>query len=87
MFAAFPDLYFSLEDMLTEEDKVAYRYTLRATHSGSWRGAPPTGKSITVTGTSITRITDGKSAELWSNTDALGLLQQLGVAPAPGQAS
>ena len=87
MFAAFPDLYFSLEDMLTEEDKVAYRYTLRATHSGSWRGAPPTGKSITVTGTSITRITDGKSAELWSNTDALGLLQQLGIVHAPGQDS
>jgi steroid delta-isomerase-like uncharacterized protein len=86
-FTAFPDLHFSLEDILAEGDRVAYRYTLRATHSGSWRSAAPTGKSITVTGISITRLRDGKSAELWSNTDALGLVQQLGLIPAPGQAS
>ena len=85
--AAFPDLHFSLEDMLAEGDKVAYRFTLRATHSGSWRGAAPTGKPITITAISIARIRDGKSAELWTNTDALGLVQQLGLIPAPGQAS
>ena len=85
--AAFPDLHFSLEDILAEGDKVAYRYTLRATHSRSWRGAAATGKPITITGISITRLRDGKSAELWSNTDALGLVQQLGLMPAPGQAS
>ena len=86
-FAAFPDVHFTLEDMLAEGDRVAYRYTLRANHSESWRGAAPTGKSISVTGTSITRMRDGKSAELWTNTDALGLVQQLGLIPAPGQAS
>ena len=83
--AAFPDLHFSLEDILAEGDKVAYRFTIRATHSGSWRGAVPTGKSATVTGIAIARLRDGKSAELWINTDALGLVQQLGLIPAPGQ--
>ena len=84
---AFPDLHFSLEDILAEGDKVAYRYILHATQSGPWRGAPPTGKSITVTAMAFTRLHDGKSAELWQNTDALGLVQQLGLFLTPGQAS
>ena len=82
--AAFPDLHFTIDDILAEGDKVAYRFTLRATHSGSWRGAAPTGKSITVTGTAIARIRDGKFAEEWVNTDALGLVQQLGLIPSMG---
>jgi steroid delta-isomerase-like uncharacterized protein len=82
--AAFPDLHFTIDDILAEGDKVAYRFTLRATHSGSWRGAAPTGKSITVTGTAIDRIRDGKFAEAWANTDALGLVQQLGLIPSMG---
>ena len=85
--AAFPDAHFSLEDMLAEEDKVAYRYTLRGTQSGSWRGAAPTGKPITVTSINIARLTDGKIVEGWQNSDALGLVQQLGLIPTPGQAS
>ena len=84
---AFPDAHISLEDMLAEEDKVAYRYTIRGTHSGSWRGAAPTGKLITVTSINIARLTGGKIAEGWQNVDALGLVQQLGLVPASGQAS
>jgi steroid delta-isomerase-like uncharacterized protein len=83
--AAFPDLHFTIDDILAEEDKVAYRFILRATHSGSWRGAAPTGQPINVTATSIARIRDGKSAELWANTDALGIVQQLGAIPASAQ--
>ena len=84
LYAAFPDIHFSLEDIVAEGDKVSYHWTLRATHSGSWRGAAPTGKPITLTAISITRILDGKSAEIWVNADALGLLQQLGVVPSMG---
>ena len=87
MTRAFPDLHFTLEDIVAEGDRVAYRYTLHATHTGSWRGAPPTGKPITTTAMALTRFRDGKSAELWQNTDALGLVQQLGLIPTPGQAS
>lgn len=83
-FAAFPDLHFSIEDILAEGDVVAYRYTLRATHSGSWRGAAPTGKPITVTAIAISHFREGKSAESWQNTDALGLVQQLGLIPSMG---
>jgi predicted ester cyclase len=84
LYAAFPDIHFTLDDILAEGDKAAYRITLRATQSGSWRGGAPTGKSINITGTEIVRIRDGKFAERWVNSDALGLLQQLGAIPKPG---
>jgi predicted ester cyclase len=47
-------------------------------------GMPPTGKSIAITGISIERIAGGKMAETWVNFDLLGMLQQLGIAPALG---
>lgn len=84
LYAAFPDLRFSLEDVLAEGDKVVYRYTFRATHRGSWRGAAPTGKSIAIAGIAISRFRDGKSAEGWQNVDGWGMVQQLGLIPVPG---
>ena len=83
---AFPDARFTVEDLIAEGDRVASRYTFRGTHQGDLMGIPPTGKQVTVTGIIINRIVNGKSEEGWLNFDALGMLQQLGVAPAPGQA-
>ncbi len=82
---AFPDLHFTIEDQIAEEDKTTLRYTARGTHRGDLMGIPPTGKQVTVTGIFITRWANGKAEESWLNFDALGMLQQLGVVPAPGQ--
>jgi steroid delta-isomerase-like uncharacterized protein len=84
---ASPDLYFTIEDQVAEGDKVVTRYTARGTHLGPFMGIPPTGKQVTVTGIGIIRVANGKIVEEWANGDNLGLLQQLGVIPAPGQAS
>ena len=84
--AAFASL-FTIEDLIAEEDKVVARYTTCAIHRGSWRGIPPTGKPVVATGTNTYRVASGKIAEMWQNADILSLLQQLGVIPAPGQAS
>ena len=81
---AFPDVHISIEDILAEADKVAYRYTISGTHSGSWRGAAPTGKPITTISINIARLTDGKITEVWQNADILGLVQQLGLLPSMG---
>ena len=81
---AFPDLRLTLEDQIAEGDTVVTRWTSYGTHTGSLMGIPPTGKSITVTGITITRIPDGKATETWTNFDMLGLLQQIGVVPAMG---
>jgi steroid delta-isomerase-like uncharacterized protein len=84
---AFPDLQFTVEDMIAEGDRVVARCTTRGTHQGSLMGIPPTGKQVKSTLIFIDRIVNGKGVEQWSNGDDLGLLQQLGVIPAPGQAS
>ena len=84
---AFPDARFTVEDEIADGDRVASRYTFRGTHRGELLGIPPTGKQVTVTGIIINRIVNGKTEEGWLNFDALGMMQQLGVIPAPGQAS
>jgi len=84
---AFPDARFTIEDMIAEGDKVVVRYTFRGTHTGNFMGIAPTGKQVTQTGITINRFANGKAVELWRNVDDLGLLQQLGAVPAPGQAS
>jgi steroid delta-isomerase-like uncharacterized protein len=83
---AFPDLQFTIEDLIAEGEKMVCRYTFRGTHTGQWRGMPATGKQVVVTGITISHMVEGKAVEDWHNADALGLLQQLGVIPAPGQA-
>jgi len=82
---AFPDLHFTVEDFIAEGDKVVARLTVRGTQQGIFMGIPPTGKHATVTAIDINRMAGGKSVEHWLNMDTLGLLQQLGVIPAPGQ--
>ena len=84
---AFPGFQTEIEDMLAEGDKVAARMHIRMTNSGSFQGMPPTGKAVDVTATGIFRIVDGRVTDNWVNLDMLGLLQQLGVVPAPGQDS
>ncbi len=83
--AAFPDLTGTIEAMVAEGDTVAVRGTMRGTHQGELLGIPPTGTRVTVTLIDINRIEDGKLIERWTETDMLGLLQQLGGVPAPGQ--
>lgn len=85
-FAAFPDVHFIVEDLIAEGDNVVARHTFRGTHQGDLMGIAPTGKQVTVTGMTITRFANGRVVEQWLSFDALGMLQQLGVIPAPGQA-
>jgi steroid delta-isomerase-like uncharacterized protein len=83
-YTAFPDLQFTVEDLIAEGDRVVARYTGQGTHQGEFMGIPPTGKQVTVTNILITRIANGKAVEQWHNFDALGMLQQLGVIPSMG---
>ena len=47
---------------------------------------PPTGRSARITGQHFFRFEGGRIAETWVSADTLGLMQQLGLAPAPAAA-
>ena len=83
---AFPDFRLSVEDLIAEDDKVVARWVTQGTHQGELMGIPPTGKPVTVAGIDVFRIAGGKIAEHWAEFDMMGLMQQLGVIPTPGQA-
>lgn len=83
--AAFPDVWFTFEDLIAQGDLVIGRGVIEGTHNGNFMGmAPPTGKRIHWTGTRMFRVKNGKVTEGWINLDFLGLLQQLGVIPPMG---
>lgn len=72
--------------LIAEDDFVAHRETVRVKHKGVFQGIPPTGKEATITSMDIYRIVDGKIVEQWTESDMLGLMQQLGVTSAPQHA-
>ena len=84
---AFPDLECTIEDIIAEGDKVVMRFRGSGTHQGETEVfGPPTGKQMEITGITIKRLSEGKIVEAWTNFDALGMMQQLGVLAAPQQA-
>ena len=84
LFTAFPDFHLTIDDEVAEGDKVVKRWTVTGTHRGDFKGIPPTENHIAITGINFYRIADGKIVETWWSSDALGMLQQLGVIPPPG---
>ena len=82
---AWSDLHFTVEDLVAEGDKVALHWSCSGTHTGEWMGIPPTGKRVTWSGIGIHRVVGGKIVESWDMVDNLGLMQQLGIVPPPGQ--
>jgi predicted SnoaL-like aldol condensation-catalyzing enzyme len=78
----FPDIRIQVEDMIAEGDKVVARWrTTSQTHSGPYRGAPPTDRLLKMTGVHIFRFRDGKLHETWLELDALGMAEQMGLVP------
>ncbi len=82
--AAFPDLHLSVEDMVTEGDRVAFRGVIHGTQQGAFQGIAPTGKQVTAFAFDIVRIDKGKFIEHWGGPDLLNILMQLGAVVSPG---
>jgi len=78
---AFPDLVYTIEDILGEGDEVAVRWHWTGTHRGPFRGVPPTERSVTNSGTAIFRVRDSQIVAATLETDRLGFLQNIGVVP------
>jgi len=77
MQAAFSEDHTSLDDMVAEGDKVAWRWTYRGKNTGPLMGMPPTGKTVTFCGFTIDRIVNGQIVERWHQMDVAGMMAQL----------
>jgi steroid delta-isomerase-like uncharacterized protein len=82
---AFPDMTVNVEDEFGTGDQIASRGRFTGTHRGNFMGVPATGKTVNISYVDIWRLEDGKLRENWVQMDLLGLMQQLGVVPAPAQ--
>lgn len=80
---AFPDMSTQVRDLLADGDRVCALVTMHGTNQGDLMGLPPTGKSVTLDGCVINRISNGKIVESWEYFDQLGLFQQLGIKQFP----
>lgn len=76
---AFPDYHVTVDDQIAEGDKVVTRWTVHGTHKGQFQGIAPTGRHVSITGTTINRYVGEKIAESWIELDTLDLMRQLGV--------
>lgn len=78
---AFPDLTFTIEELVAEGDLVAGRFTMHGTHQGPLMGIPPTGRIVEQSHMHFFRFRDGKAVEHWGVRNDLVLMRQLGVVP------
>jgi steroid delta-isomerase-like uncharacterized protein len=78
---AFPDGRVTVDDLISADDKVAYRMTVTGTHKVELMGIPATNKHVTIRAIGIARVSGDHIVEEWENFDDLGMLQQLGVMP------
>lgn len=72
-----PDLHDTVEDLIADGDRVVARWTARGTHRAAFMGIEPTGRQVTIAGTSVYRFDKGKIAEEWKVWDLHGALRQV----------
>jgi steroid delta-isomerase-like uncharacterized protein len=83
LFAAFPDLTWTVHDTIVENDRIMAFSTWTGTHRGDFMGIPATGREVTVEAWTLDRYLYGQMTESRIIMDVAGLLIQLGVLPAP----
>ena len=68
--ALFPDLRFTVEEQVSEGERIASRWRLDGTHRG---------REVTLRGIVISRLQDGKIIEDWATSDTMEIPRQLGA--------
>lgn len=81
MRGAFPDLRYTIEELVVGDDAVAARTIVRGTHLGAFGELAPTGRTFEIAQITIERFLDGQIVAHSRLTDELALLRQLGALP------
>jgi predicted ester cyclase len=82
---SFPDLRFTIEQMISEGDRVVSQLVMEGTHEAAWMGISPTGRRLQIRMVTLHRIAENKIAEDWVLVESLGFFQQLGVLPSTAE--
>jgi steroid delta-isomerase-like uncharacterized protein len=77
--SAFPDIKWTVDDLIAEGDQVIVRWSWKGTNTSSFRGLPASGKEVTDNAIAIYRFSDDKIIKAWIESDKLGFLQQIGL--------
>jgi predicted ester cyclase len=77
--AAYPDIEITVEDTISEGDKIVARCRVSATHTGDGLGITATNQPVEFTGIAIVRLKDGKIVEAWNEFDFLKMFSQVGA--------
>jgi steroid delta-isomerase-like uncharacterized protein len=78
----FPDVRFTVHDLIADGERIAVRWTWDGTHTGPFQAWAPSGKRVTNSGIAVYELQQGKIVRVWLETDRLGVLQQIGAVPA-----
>ena len=81
--AAFPGSTLTIDEEISDGDRMALRFTQSGVHQGVFMGFPATGKTFSMVGQTILHFRDGKIVERWSTADMLSLLNQIGALQPP----
>ena len=76
--AMFPDLVEELQDVVASGDTVATRWVVTGSLQQDFMGIPATGQPIRVEGMNFYRLRDGRVTDVWTQFDAVAMMQQLG---------
>ena len=80
--AAFPDIKWTIDDIIAEGDEVMTRWSWIGTYTNAFNGVPPTHQTITHHAITIFKFSNGKISKGWMESDRLGFFLQTGVIPA-----
>jgi steroid delta-isomerase-like uncharacterized protein len=76
---AFPDIQITVEEVITDGDRCAVRFSGRATHQGDDLGLPATQQAVAFTAMAFTHWKNGQIVEAWNNVDMMSMLQPIGA--------
>jgi len=83
MRSGFPDIQWAIEEMISEHNKTAVRFTMIGTHQGTFFGVPATGKGIKAQAMNFYKLDNDQIIEEYGQPDLMGLMTQIGAIPAP----
>lgn len=81
-YSAFLDIRHRIDDVFATDDRVAVRFVLEGTHTGSFFGVPPSNRRIAVPANVLMHVANGQVTKLFGVFDEAGLLRQIGAIPA-----